>query len=298
MMQFLKPTPITDAQFVSSTRAENDHAAWSNATTYAEGDRVILTSTHRIYYSVQAGNLNHNPATDDGTWWLDIGPTNRWAMFDNALGTVTAQATPLTVVLDTGIINAIALLDIAGTRVDVTLTDGAGGPSVYARSFDIADDAVLLDWWMYFFDAITPASTLVINDLPPYISGRLTVSIVAGVTAECGTLAIGEMIEVGEVRAGARLGIIDYSRKETDEWGSTYVQQRAYAKRFEVDVTLPATSVDYVARQFAAIRATPVIWIGDTQYESLIAYGWLRDWGINISYPTHSDASITIEGLT
>jgi hypothetical protein len=298
MMQFLRPTPITDAQFVSSTRAENDHAAWSNATTYAEGDRVILTSTHRIYYSVQAGNLNHNPATDDGTWWLDIGPTNRWAMFDSALGTVTAQATPLTVVLDPGFINSLALLDIAGSSVTVTMTDGAAGPTVYNRTFDIADDAILIDWWGYFYSPITPATTLIVNDLPPYLTGRVTVSIAAAVTAECGTLAVGELVDIGPVRYGARLGITDYSRKETDDWGSTFVQQRAYAKRFEVDVTLPATSVDYVARQFAAIRATPVIWIGDTQYESLIAYGWLRDWGINISYPTHSDASITIEGLT
>lgn len=298
MMQFLKPTPITDAQFVSSTRAENDYAAWSNATTYAEGDRVISTTTHRIYQSVQAGNLNHNPAADDGTWWIDAGPTNRWAMFDSAIGTLTSQATPLTVVLDTGIINAIALLDISGTRVDVTMTDGAAGTTVYSRSFDIADDAILLDWWMYFFNPITAESTLLITDLPPYISGRLAVSIVAGTTAVCGTLAIGEIIEVGEVRYGARLGITDYSRKETDDWGNTFVSERAYAKRFEVDVVIANTAVDYVAQQFAAIRATPVIWAGDAQYESLIAYGWLRDWGITIAYPAHSEASITIEGLT
>jgi hypothetical protein len=95
-MKYIKPTPITDTEFISSTRAENDHAAWSAATTYALAARVISTATHRIYESVQAGNLNH--ALTDVAWWIDIGPTNRWAMFDTVVGSITSQATPLTVV--------------------------------------------------------------------------------------------------------------------------------------------------------------------------------------------------------
>jgi hypothetical protein len=298
MMQFIKPVQIGDAQFISSTRAENDHAAWSGATTYAQDARVILASTHRIYLSTQAGNLNHDPATDDGTWWLDVGPTNRWAMLDAVVGTVTAQASPLTVTLKPGFITSLALLDIAGTSITVTMTDGPGGPTVYNRSFDVSDTAILTDWWEYFYAQITPNKTLVISDLPPYETGHLSVSIAAAGTAQCGTLAVGQAVDVGDIAYGARIGITDYSRKETDDWGGSYVSQRAFAKRFEVIASIPATRVDYVAAQFAAIRATPVIWLGGTQYDSLLAFGWLRDWGINIAYPTYSEASMTIEGLT
>ena len=297
-LKFITPTAIGDAQFVSSTRAENDHAAWSSGTTYAAGDRVIKTATHRIYESMQDGNLNNDPATDNGTYWVDVGPTNRWAMFDQAIGTVTEQATPLTVVLDPGIVNALALLDIEGATVTVTMLDEPGGTEVYSREFDIGDNALIGDWWGYFFEPITPKTTLIVTDLPPYSSGRLTVSIVAAPTAKCGTLVVGSATEVGDIRPGARVGIIDYSKKETDEFGATRVVERAYAKRFELDVMVLNTRLDYVTRKLAAVRATPVVWLDSAdKYESLTAYGWARDWGAVVAYPTRTDLAITIEGL-
>jgi hypothetical protein len=47
------PLAITDSILVigsppATNVPENDYAAWSGATTYAQGDRVILTSTHKI----------------------------------------------------------------------------------------------------------------------------------------------------------------------------------------------------------------------------------------------------------
>jgi len=296
MMRMLRPITVNDANLVSSTAPETDYAAWSGATTYAAGDRRILASTHRIYESAQAGNLNHNPATDDGTWWLDIGPTNRWAMFDAAVGTLTGLASPLTVVLDPGLIDGLALLDITGNQVDVAMTVGA--ETVYARTVDIADATELVDWWMYFFAEIDPQTRVILDDLPSYADGRLTVSITSSTTVACGTFAAGRLVEVGTVRPGAKIGIIDYSRKETDAFGVTAVVKRAYAKRVEVDVAMASNRVDYLAQQLAAIRATPVVWIGAYSYDALVVYGFLRDWGVTIGGPFISDASLTIEGLT
>ncbi len=295
-MKFIEPVTLADAALISSTIDETEHAAWAAGTTYAAAARVI--AGHRIYESVQADNLGHDPATDaTATWWVDVGPTNRWAMFDASVGTVSQIAGTLTVVLEPGMISALALLDIAGAAVQVSMT--SGGETVYDKTFDIADDAELLDWWMYFFGPITPATALIVDDLPPFHAGRLTVSITpSSGSAACGTLAVGELVEVGDVQWGARIALTDYSRKETDEWGATSVTERGYAKRFEPSVEVRAAAVDYVARRFAAIRARPVVWIGVSNYESTVIYGWLRDWGIAISYPTFSVAQLTIEGLT
>lgn len=296
-LKFLKPVTITTAMLISSTRAETDHSAWASGTTYAAADRCISTTTHRIYASVQGSNTNHNPTTDDGTWWIDVGPTNRWAMFDQTVGSITSQATPLTVVLDPGIISALALLDVDATSVTVSMLDAPAGASVYSATYDMTDTAVLLDWYMYFFEPITPRTTLIVDDLPPYSTGRLTVSIAAATTAECGTLAVGDLVTVGDVQYGVKLGIIDYSRKETDDYGITSVVERAYAKRLDCEVVIPNTVLDYVAKSLAAVRASPVVWIVADGYDSLIVYGWSRDWGISIAYPYHSVGNLTIEGL-
>lgn len=297
--KFLNPVPITDSILVSSTRAETDYSAWSGGATYAAGDKVIKTSTHRIYQSAQGSNTNHDPATDTtGTWWTDIGPTNRWAMFDESVGSVTSQATPLTVVLDPGFIGALALQDVDGTSVTVSMLDAPAGSTVFSQTYDMTDTAEILDWWMYFFEPITPKTSLIVEDLPPYLTGRLTVSIAAATTASCGTLAVGNMVECGEVQYGVKVGITDYSRKETDAYGVTSVTQRAYAKRMECDIVVDNTAVDYVTKRLAEVRAKPVVVIVSTQMDCLSLYGWVRDWGVTIAYPNHSLMTATVEGLT
>ena len=77
-MKLIRPTTLTDAMLSSSTAPENDYAAWGSGTAYAVGARVILTSTHRRYEAL-AASTGVNPASDP-TKWLDIGPTNRWAL--------------------------------------------------------------------------------------------------------------------------------------------------------------------------------------------------------------------------
>ena len=79
-MRLIRPTTLTDAMLTSSTAPETDYPAWSSVTAYAVGTRVILATTHRRYEAL-ATSTNVSPSTDP-TKWLDLGPTNRWAMFD------------------------------------------------------------------------------------------------------------------------------------------------------------------------------------------------------------------------
>jgi hypothetical protein len=274
------------------------YAAYSGGTTYGLGDVVLSASTHRLYESLSAGNVGN--ALTDATKWLDIGPTQQWAMLDNVIGTVASRATPITVVIDTGIIDSMALLDLAGTDVTVTMTDGAGGPTVFTENYPLEDSQDVLDWYDYFFSEIIPATTLIVRNLPPYASGRVTVTINAATTAECGTLVIGKLTDIGQTLANPTIGIQDYSRKETDAFGATAVIQRAYAKKVDCRFWLDSRYVDFVARKLSAVRATPVVWIADDQeqIESLVAFGFYRDWGIDIVYPNYSEATISLESLT
>ena len=100
------------------------------------------------------------------------------------------------------------------------------------------------------------------------------------------------------VNLGAGVGIQDYSRKETNDYGDAVLIQRAYAKRANFDMTLERMDVDTTVQLLASLRATPCLWIGSSQYSSTIIFGFFKDFSVTISYPMHSDCSLSIEGLT
>lgn len=295
-LRFVPPVAITDAILVSSTRAENDYTAWNGATAYVVGNRVIRTTPHMIYERLVNGTTATAPESD-AVNWFPVGATNRWAMFDKAVGSITSQATPLTVVLDPGFVDSLTLLDVDGTSVVTTMTDGAGGAVVYTNTTDMTDTTAILDYYMYYTAPITPRTSLLLSDLPPYTTGRLTVSIINAVTSKCGTLVVGTIVDCGVLQYGVKIGITDYSKKVTDAYGVTTVTARSYSKRIEGNTEIANTKIDYIAGKLAGIRGTPVIWWGDNTVESLNAYGFCKDWGITVAYPRVSLANITIEGL-
>lgn len=297
-MKFINPVDVTPAVLVSSNVAEADYAAWSSGATYALSARCISTATHKVYESLQAGNINHDPTADDGTWWAEVSATNRWKMFDQGVGSQTENASSIEVTLAPGLINSIALLDIVASSVQVVVV--ADGSTLYDETFTLGDGAVLADWFEYFFADIDTVTNFTVVGLPVFSGGELTVTVNAPVTAKVGTLAVGRMVEIGRTRSAPRVGIVDYSRKQTDEWGKTTVAERSFARRVEAEALILNSRLDYIANQLAAVRAKPCVWIADDsgRFEAMTIYGFYKDWGINISYQDHSDTTISIEGLT
>ncbi|WBX86332.1 hypothetical protein [Sphingosinicella microcystinivorans] len=297
-MKLIRPLTISDAMLVSSSIAETDHPAWNAGTAYGTGNRVILAATHRRYEAL-AASTGVNPASDP-TKWLDLGPTNRWAMFDDRVGTVATRTGSLSVVLATGPIDALALIDTDAESATVTLT--AGGITRYTRtqSFNLGGKAID-NWFSWFFETIGRRSSLLFLDVPVYDGSEVTVTMTRddpGDTLACGTLIAGRQFAIGETEHGADIGIIDYSRKETDQFGVNSVVQRAFAKRMTARVVMQTDAVDDVLRNLAALRATPVLWIGSETFESLTVFGFYKEFSIDLAYPTVSYCSLTIEGLT
>jgi hypothetical protein len=296
-MNVIRPIAFTAGQLVS-TNATESVSAWSSGTTYAAGAFALYAD--RIWESLQAANTNRQPDTNP-TWWTDIGPSNQRAMFDSQVSTVTTRATPLTVTVAPGVaVNSLALLGLDATSVSVTVTDGAGGPTIYTRTVSL-DDTPILDWQQYFFEPYDFRSQVVLTDLPMYVSARITVSISAGAgTVACGTLTYGSVYELGESQRGANAGIRDYSKKETDEFGNTTFVVRAFSRRMEAQLILPQSRLNFVQRLLADLRATPCVWIGSSRSElaPLTVFGFYRDFNLDIAYHDYSLCRLEIEGLT
>jgi len=303
-MKVVKPTPIVAAILVS-TDATEPHSAWAAASAYSVGDKRILTSTQRIYYRLLAGTSATSPDAD-AVNWLDVGPTNTWAMFDGEISTQTSKASSLTVVLKPGYTNSLALFNLEGASLAITVRDALAGAIVYG---DVTltgpklinlDGTVITDWYQYFFEAFVQRSEVVLTDLPTYSNAHITITLSGGTTVKCGNCLVGTFYDLGGTQYGATVGITDYSRKDTDAFGVTTFTRRAYSKRMSARMMLANTQINKVQRVLADLRATPCAWIGTDAdgFEPLTVYGFYKDFSIDVAYATTSYCTTEIEGLT
>lgn len=293
-MKLITPTPITDARLVSSSLPETDWAVWESATIYWLGARVI--KGHRIWESVQANNQNRDPETTVAGWWIDVGPTNRWAMFDSAVGSRSRAEASITFTLAPGRADSLILLDLDAATV--TVTQRAGGNVIAEREINTIDNSAIADWFDYFFDPLYQADFVAITNLPVYGESTIEVTI-AKFSGEvsCGVCVVGLKADLGQTLVSPSVGINDYSRKVTDDFGNTNLVRRDYAKRQSARMVVPNDQVDRVFRTLAAARATPAVWVGGDAYSALILYGWFRDFEVDIAYTHDSYCSLTIEGM-
>jgi hypothetical protein len=310
-LRFIRPTAVTDAMLTSSTVPETDYTAWSAATSYTVGTCVMraVAGVHRNFENLIAGvdaTLPELATTGATPRWLDLGATNRWAMFDRKVGTATTAANSMTVVLAPGRINSLALLGIDAATVTVDLS--VSGSSVYSASMDLTSGNLVGDWYQYFYEPVYQQDSLVITnlvdatlmDLPAYSEGVLTVTLTrTGGTVSCGVMVVGLYADLGVTLYNPTVGIIDYSRKNVDIFGNYDILQRTFSKRMNCTALVQKAAVDQVARTLAQYRSTLLVWVGaGNLYTSMIIYGFYKDWEISIDNFTYSNLSLQVEGVT
>jgi hypothetical protein len=291
-MQIIKPIQITDATLVSSTVPESEYPAWAGGTAYAKDARVI--HLHQVYQRAVAGTTAAAPPADPANWVL-VGPSNRWAMFDESAGSVTSSGTSLTVVLRPGLVRGLALLDVSASRVVVTMMNGA--TEIYRREISLNTGVGVIDAYSYCFGEIVTKRTVLLTDLLPYINSTITITLTGGDGVSVGACVVGTLVDLGGTRQGMQLGILDYSLKQTNGFGVTTLVERAYAPRISVPIAVKRALVSHVARKLAEVRATPVVWIGSAVDDASLVYGYYKDWSLDIQYDQVAFGTITIEGL-
>ncbi|WP_367847000.1 hypothetical protein [Rhodoferax sp. WC2427] len=274
------------------------YQAYSGAATYALGDRVQDNVAHLVYQSAAAGNIGQPLA--DPTKWTLVGANNRWAMFDAAVGTATAVASPLAVVLRPGSVSGIGLMELVGRQATITMKDAPGGTIIYSRTIDL-DGSVVESVYDWFFAEFEQRSDIAFTDLPgQFESCELALSITASSgSVACGVCKPGRTIAVGRTLAKPQVSIIDYSVKATDAFGATTIVERSYRKRATFQVLTEKFRFNGIYRALASLRATPAVYVGAEElgYEPLLLYGFFPDFTISVEYPDYHLCSLEVEGL-
>lgn len=273
---------------------------YSTATTYAK-DVVVRGNTaetaHTTFQSLQATNLN-KPLSDEA-WWLNIGATNPWRMFDQSVNSQTNNTEFIAVNIRTADrVDSVVLLNVSAATVRVTMVDDIDG-TVYDKSFSLVSTAGVDDWYDYFFEPIVRATDIAITDLPAYAGATVTVTMSdPGFGVTCGACIIGLKSDLGLTQYGAQVGIQDYSIKQRDAYGNFTILERAFSNRGSFQVYVPAGQVDQIKTMMASFRATPIVYIGSELYTSTMIYGFYKDFNLEIAYQKYSLFTLEIEGLT
>lgn len=295
-MKVIVPIQMTDAQLVSSTVPENDHAEWASGTTYAADARVILAATHRIYRSVQAANTGNDPATDDGTWWVEETATNRWKAFDAKIADQTYLAGGVEYVIEPAtLVRGVALFGVEGAEVTVEVRDTAG-QLVDDRTVSMVDATDIIDWFTFFTTQPAFRTEAILDDLPGYAGYQITI----GGPVRVGEIVLGDAVRLGSALIGSSIGIQDFSLKDRDDFGNAIILERAFADEVDFLFAVPVRDVGRVKRVLAGLRARPAVYYAGadlTEFGATI-YGFFRDFDIPLQSAGVSRVRLEIEGLT
>jgi len=306
-MKVLVPLTITDDLFTSSTVAEPDtgETTWVSGGTYAVGDVRIRTTTHRKYSCVKAHSGVSTFPENDTVNWLDIGATNRWRMFDTQVSTATTATSTMTVVLEPGFFNALALYGLQGGSISITVKDAPGGTTIYSYTGDLYEP--VQDWYEWLFSPYKQLTTLTLTNILPFPEAEVTVTVTAtgGASVGIGLICVGDLrplladaLSFGGTQYGAKVEPVDYSYIKTDEYGETTIVKRRAATDLNVTVVMPRTSADYAVGIMQEVLATPAAWIATDAagYAALSVFG-LGSGSVEYSSFGHATAQITVKGL-
>lgn len=267
--------------------------------TYSLGQRCVgddLYSTPdagmpTVWESLVNSNVGVTPYSDPSKW-LNIGAPESGKMYNHVIGEQSANPGVIEVGIVCPIItvvNSLVLLNIEAQSVTVEVH------SFYSTGGGY--------WAMNLIYSVTKSGLAGVKDLAfldlpcsTYVFLKVTVSNPGG-TAKIGELIKGQKVSLGADKWGPKVSIIDYSTKTVDAFGNYTITVRDYAKRVSTSLVVPNSDVDRVVNKLASIRSTPVAWVGDGGYSSLILYGFYKSFDTLIESPGGSTCSLELEGL-
>lgn len=276
------------------------YQGYSGADTYALGDMVIDATAHLVYESLAAGNVGN--ALSDAAKWLEIGPTNRWAMFDTLRNTASQVPSSMTIVLTPGQrIDSLALLGVLASSVTITMT--SGDVPVYSRTVSMILREVA-DWYDYFFRAFSVQPSLALFDLPPITVGVITITLTAAAgNVACGACVIGQSEYIGEVQYEAENDVLNFSTVTRDFAGgvSTMVQRRNVPKTIQ-SIFVEKRRVNRIRQLRDTVGAVPAVWAGldnstHDYFEAVLILGFYKRFSINLRYPDYAVIGLELEEI-
>ena len=271
---------------------------------YALGQTV--SANRRVYESLvlqtAVNPLPVLPETETG-FWVDVGPTNKYAMFDLDANTQTVTASPMTVVIAPGQrINTIGLTGLSANTLTITATSVFGGGTVYSRVIDLNTREVA-DGYDYAFEPFSTNPTAVVFDVSPYsdITVTLTLASTSG-NVKCGSCVLGTFIYLGDAERGASNDGLNFSTVTRDLYGKARLVPRRTLPKTTQKLRVPAARVNKVKAARVLLNAKPALWTGlddssNSYADMLTILGIYTQFVITATYNTDAEVTLSLEEI-
>jgi hypothetical protein len=264
--------------------AEDTNPAWASGTTY-NADAIVYKG-NRVYAATgKAGNTNKDPAlpinqfNPDGTanFWVDIGPTNRTAMFDGLISSQTSAASPLTITLTPGAFNGFALFGVDADTYEVVVKDAPGGNVIYSEPQTTLEGSMPDDYYEYFFEGFKPLTQFSRFGIDPYGMAEITLTLrKATGNAKLGMFALGDLRPTGIPQRDAVVSPGTFSYFKQDAYGNATIKKRPNATSMTISCVFQIEEANAIKGMIDDISATPVVVVGS----QAMLYEWMTAFGI------------------
>ncbi|AAW67529.1 hypothetical protein [Listonella phage phiHSIC] len=265
---------------------------------YNPGDQVVVLSNHTKYQCLVATSQSPiDGATEDATaTWIKVGPTNKWAMFDNLQNTKTLNDTDFTITLNpTTYVNTLAALGFSGVTSIRVEVDNVGGTTIYDKTFGTSDFSAIYDHYTYVFYQIVALQKLIVDDLPPLPDTEIRVTF-SGSDIQIGELAHGFAINVGTLVAeSTKSDRFRYREQQYNEFGYPVGAEPIVVELNTYDVLVPKLNNPAIQKLLDRLTGKNTLWVGDIGGgQGLITYGFFERSPIPFSMPYDINYQITV----
>jgi hypothetical protein len=317
-MKLTIPEQILTSDIISSS-ATNTVSAYASGTTYGIG--ALVFEGDYVYESAKSANVGKTPHLFAGglvvniDWiadgftaiadpsWINMRKINPLLMFDSYLYTQTTKTGVGAVTLDVkyskGNCTGVYLLNIDATSVTIVIKDSVGILLKTITTNLITD--ICLDEYDWCWSPIPDPVSDIYIDYNLVTSANDTVQIIFNSTTSVavGKIVTGYAQQMGNTQWGYDNGILDFSKKVTDDYGSTFLQQGKYAKTIKATCIIGIADADAIWSRLVKVRAQNIVVDfneSGTTYSHLINYGLVQECRQSAVGFNDTKISMTING--
>lgn len=304
-MIVIPPIQITEAMLTSSIPepdASVGEVIWNAATSYVAGTRVIRTTTHLIYERVGATGVDAGLPEATPSKWVEVGPTNRWAMFDVSRGTGSIVGSDIvTVVITPGVrINSIGVIGCTALQADINVSVASG------TTFSSTTDLFYRNtdsWYSFFVGKFNYRANFAKVNIPPSLSSIITLTFhMPPSGGVIGNVIIGNRVVLGDIQVNPVVEAINFSKVERDAYGNSLLVPRRNVPKTTQKTFTSKSNVNKLMQARTDLNARPALWIGlDDEshgyFDALLIFGIYTEFSIGMEYPDHAIINLELEEI-